>query len=213
MCQQMRLLGWFFTVLIALHVGMASAETPAESYVRSQHSELVSLLSQPKSAARDQKVNAVMDRVFDYEDLARRSLGDDWAPRTESEREEFKGLLEQLIRQSYRKHLDKTNGWDITYNAATSVNGGVTVPTVAKHKTDKRKEPVGIDYLLHEVKGQWRVFDIVIEGSSLVGNYRSQFPKDHSEKWIWRAHYKNEASCCQGFRLSRKAVGAARLAS
>ena len=177
MCQQMRLLGWFFAVLVALHVGVASAETPAESYVRSQHGELVSLLAQPKNGARDQKVNAVMDRVFDYDDLARRSLGDDWAARTESEREEFKGLLEQLIRQSYRKHLDKTNGWDITYNTATGVDGGVRVPTVAKHKTDKRKDPVSIDYLLHEAKGQWRVFDIVIEGSSLVGNYQSQFRK------------------------------------
>jgi phospholipid transport system substrate-binding protein len=36
---------------------------------------------------------------------------------------------------------------------------------------------VSVDYLLHEAKGQWRVFDVVIESSSLVGNYQSQFRK------------------------------------
>jgi phospholipid transport system substrate-binding protein len=73
--------------------------------------------------------------------------------------------------------LDKTNGWNINYEKPTPVDGGVRVPTVATHKTDKRKEPVSIAYLMHETKGQWRVFDIVVEGSSLVGNYQSQFRK------------------------------------
>ena len=51
------------------------------------------------------------------------------------------------------------------------------MPTVATSKTDKRAEPVSVDYALHEVKGQWKVYDIVVEGSSLVGNYNSQFRK------------------------------------
>lgn len=118
-----------------------------------------------------------MDQVFDYDELARRSLGDEWQTRSDSERQEFERLLERLVRQSYRKHLDKTIGWEVTYNALSNVNGGVRVPTIATHKTDKRKEPVGVDYLLHELKGQWKVYDIVIEGSSLVGNYNSQFRK------------------------------------
>ncbi len=118
-----------------------------------------------------------MDQVFDYDELARRSLGDEWQTRSDSERQEFERLLERLVRQSYRKHLDKTIGWEVTYNALSNVDGGVRVPTIATHKTDKRKEPVGVDYLLHELKGQWKVYDIVIEGSSLVGNYNSQFRK------------------------------------
>ena len=177
MCNQIHLLFWTIVALLVLRPENASADAPAESYVRAQHGELTSLLAQPKNSSRDQKIVAIMDRVFDYDDLARRSLGDDWTTRSQSERDEFKGLLEQLIRQSYRKQLDKTNGWEISYGASTNVDGGVRVPTTAKHKTDKRKEPVSIDYLMHETKGQWRVYDVVIEGSSMVGNYQSQFRK------------------------------------
>lgn len=172
-----RLMFWLAALILFLGTQSAYATGSAEDYVRAQHNDLITLLTQPKSAARDQKVSAIMDRVFDYDDLARRSLGDEWNQLSEAERNEFKGLLEQLVKQSYRRHLDKTNGWDVAYDKSSSVNDGVRVPTVAKHKTDKRKEPVSIDYLLHEVKGQWRVFDIVVEGSSLVGNYQSQFKK------------------------------------
>ena len=190
MGNRIRLLFWAIVALLVVRSGAASAATSAESdmcakladtsaerYVCSKHYELIALLAQPKTASRDQKITAVMDRVFDYDDLARRSLAEEWANRSQTERDEFKGLLEQLVRQSYRKHLDKTVGWDVTYGTPTNAEGGRRVPSTAKHKTDKRKEPVGIDYLLHEKKGQWRVFDVVIEGSSLVRNYQSQFRK------------------------------------
>jgi phospholipid transport system substrate-binding protein len=168
---------WLAALILFLGAESAQAGGSAEDYVRGQQSDLVALLTQPKSVARDQKVAAIMDRVFDYDDLARRSLGEDWKQLNDAERNEFKGLLEQLVKQSYRRHLDKTSGWDIVYGKSSDVDGGIRVPTTAKHKTDKRKEPVSIDYLLHETKGQWRVFDIVVEGSSLVGNYQSQFRK------------------------------------
>lgn len=171
------LLGLLVAATMALGTAQARAEGSAENYVRAQQGDLSSLLVQPKSSARDQKVTAVMDKVFDYDELARRSLGDEWQPLTDDQRKEFKGLLEQLVRQSYRKNLDKINGWDVNYEKSTNVDGGVRVPTVAKHKTDARKEPVSIEYLLHDVKGQWRVFDVVVEGSSLVKNYQSQFRK------------------------------------
>jgi phospholipid transport system substrate-binding protein len=172
-----RLTVWLTALLLLLGVSSAYAGGSAEEYVRAQHGELVTLLSQPKTSSRDQKISAIMDRVFDYEELARRSLGDDWNALTDPQRSEFKELLEQLVRQSYRRHLDKTNGWNLNYEKSSSVDGGVRVPTVASHRTDKRKEPVSIDYLMHETKGQWRVFDIVVEGSSLISNYQSQFRK------------------------------------
>ncbi len=173
-----RLTFWFSAMILFLGAESAFAGSSAEDYVRAQQTDLSALIAQPKSAARDQKVAAIMDRVFDYDDLARRSLADEWTNLSDAERVEFKNLLEQLVKQSYRRHLDKTSGWDVTYGAPSKVeSGGVRVPTTAKHKTDKRKEPVSIDYLLHETKGQWRVFDIVVEGSSLVNNYQSQFRK------------------------------------
>jgi len=173
-------LRWFGLVLSAALVlasEIAAAGGTADGFVRSRQGDLLGLMAQPKSSAREQKIASIMDQVFDYDELARRSLGDDWNARSDAEKQEFEGLLERLVKQSYRKHLDKTAGWDVTYNASSNVDGGVRVPTVANHKTDKRKDPVAIDYLLHEAKGQWKVYDVVIEGSSLVGNYNSQFRK------------------------------------
>jgi len=134
-------------------------------------------LTLPKSPGREDKISAIMDQVFDYDELAKRSLGDEWNARSDSEKQEFRSLLERLVKQSYRKNLGKTAGWDISYNATTNVEGGVRVPTVAKHKTDQRKEPVSVDYVLHEVHGQWKAYDVIVEGSSLIANYNSQFRK------------------------------------
>ena len=177
MIKRNRIIGLLAALVLFLGAELAQASGAAEDYVRAEQGELGALLLQPKTAARDQKISSVMDRVFDFEDLAKHSLGDDWSPLNDAQRSEFKGLLEQLVKQSYRRNLDKTKGWDVGYEKPTTVDGGVRVPTIAKHKTDKRKEPVGIDYLLHETQGQWRVYDVVIEGSSLVGNYHSQFRK------------------------------------
>lgn len=172
-----RRLGWLFGFVLFLGATIGFAAGNAESFVRSKHAELSSLLTQPKSSAREEKITSIMDQVFDYDELAKRSLGDDWNARSESEKQEFQRLLERLVKQSYRKNLGKTLGWDINYNATSNVDGGVRVPTVATNKTDKRKEPVSVDYVLHEVKGQWKVYDIVVEGSSLIANYHSQFRK------------------------------------
>jgi len=177
MRERNHLIGLLAALALFLGVELAQASGSADDYVRAEQADLVALLAQPKSPTREQKISAVMDRVFDFDDLAKRSLGDDWNPLNEAQRSEFGGLLEQLVKQSYRRNLDKTKGWDVSYEKPTTVEGGVRVPTIAKHKTDKRKDPVSIDYLLHETKGQWRIFDVVIEGSSLVSNYQSQFRK------------------------------------
>ena len=177
MSYQIRWIGRLLGVALLFASAVATAGGSAESYVRSRQVDLLGLLSQPKSTAREEKISGIMDQVFDYDELAKRSLGDEWQARSDAEKQEFQHLLERLVKQAYRRHLDKTVGWDVAYNASSNVANGVRVPTVATHKTDKRKEPVGVDYLLHEVKGQWKVFDVVIEGSSLVGNYNSQFRK------------------------------------
>lgn len=164
------------TITLILHATAHAAES-AEQFVRSQQTDLVAVLGKPKSHAREQKITDLMDQVFDYGELAKRSLGDEWQTRSDADKSEFQKLLEQLVRQSYRRNLDKIAGWDVTFNASHDAGGLMRVPTVAKHKTDTRKDPVSIDYLLSQSTGKWRVCDIVVEGSSLVGNYNNQFRK------------------------------------
>lgn len=154
-----------------------AADGNPEEFVRERHAQLVTILKQAKSSAREKKVSVAIDEVFDYATLAERSLGDEWKNRSEPEKKQFKALLEGLVRKSYRRSIDSTLGWEIEYRGKKSKDGGTVVTTVAKHKTDARKAPVAIEYTLVQVDGKWRVADVVIEGSSLVGNYRSQFTK------------------------------------
>jgi phospholipid transport system substrate-binding protein len=166
---------------IALVLGAASpswaAGANAEQFVQARHGQLTEVLQQPKTPARESKVSASIDEVFDYTQLAERSLGDEWAKRTDAERQQFTQLLVQLVRQSYRKSLDSTLGYSIEYRGSRTSGDDVVVATVAKHKTDARKAAVSVDYVLRQHDGKWRAVDVIVEGSSLVGNYRSQFTR------------------------------------
>jgi phospholipid transport system substrate-binding protein len=107
--------------------------------------------------------------------LAKESLGEHWAQLSESERNEFRTVLRQLVRNAYRKNLRKTLDYGVEYRGEEKASSGFLVRTIARHRTNPREEPVSIDYLVHKVDGRWRVHDIVTEGSSLVNNYKNQF--------------------------------------
>lgn len=167
-----------FAVLLALAPASAfAAAVDAEQFVKERHGQMVELLQKPKDAAREKQVGASIDEVFDYQQLATRSLGDEWKNRSDAERVQFRELLEQLVRQTYRKSIDSTLGYKVEQRGARKSGDDTIVSTIAKHKTDSRKAPISIDYVMVQVEGKWRAVDVIIEGSSLVGNYRSQFTR------------------------------------
>jgi phospholipid transport system substrate-binding protein len=168
-----------FLVVLCLSLAVpatAFAADGAEDTVKQKQSELTDQLKKGK-AANEKKVEAVFDELLDYEALAKDSLGDHWDERSAEEKKDFQDLLKRLVRTSYRKNLKKTLGYDITYKGAVDAKKGKLVRTVAKSKTNSREEPIGIDYLMHEVDGKWKIQDIVTEGASLVRNYRNQFTR------------------------------------
>jgi len=169
-----------FVLALALTLISASAfaaGVDADQFVKERHVQLLGLLDQPKSPAREKKVGTTIDEVFDYAQLAERSLGEEWKNRTDVERLQFRDVLEQLVRKTYRKSIDSTVGYQVEHRGTQKSGNDTVVATVAKHKSDNRKAPFTIDYVLVQVDGKWRAVDVVIEGSSLVGNYRSQFTR------------------------------------
>ena len=164
------------TLMVAgLWQSAAFAGDGPSDVVRARQSQVTALLKQGHNSAAKQKIEALFDAFIDYDALAKQSLDRHWAERSQEERAEFTKILRQLVRAAYKKSLDKTLDYEIRYRGESKVQGGVLVKSVAIHRTDKRKEPIAIDYVLHQVGSDWRVFDIVTEGSSLVGNYRNQF--------------------------------------
>jgi phospholipid transport system substrate-binding protein len=186
------------SLILFTSTGAFAAGEGAEEFVRSKHVQLTAVLKQPKSTAREKRVSAAIDESFDYATLAERSLGDEWKNRSEDERKQFRELLEGLVRQAYRRSIDSTLGWDVEYRGNTVRADGTVVTTVSKNKADARKAPVSVDYVLLQNAGKWRVVDVVIEGSSLVNNYRSQFTKLIRKKGFAEVIAKMKAKLAKG---------------
>jgi phospholipid transport system substrate-binding protein len=144
----------------------------AEDFVKAKQTELMKLVKQGKP---DAEVDKIFDQVLDYRVLAEAALKDHWAERSDAEREEFTGLLAKLVRASYRKNLKKTLGYDIAYKGTEQGKDGEVVRTVATSSKNARQEPLSIDYVVRTQGAGQRIVDVVTEGSSMVGNYRSSF--------------------------------------
>jgi phospholipid transport system substrate-binding protein len=162
------------TLLVLLVTGLALAG-PAKSYLEVKQRELTALIKQPAGPENTKKLKVTFDALLDYDALAKDSLGKLWEGRSEAERKEFQELLTTLVQAAYTKNIRSTLDYEITFVGNQPAKEGELVLTVAKHKTDLRKEAIHIDYLVHQVGGNWRVYDIITEGSSLIKNYNSQF--------------------------------------
>jgi len=159
---------------VFLFGGLALAGS-AGSFLEGQQKALSALIAKPKSPANDKQVAQIFDGLLDYERLAKDSLGSSWAERTDAEKKEFQALLTKLVQAAYTKNIRSTLDYKIVIEGSKKAKEGELISTVARHKSDKRKEAIHINYLVHQIGGKWRVYDIITEGSSLVKNYKSQF--------------------------------------
>lgn len=114
----------------------------------------------------------VIFSVFDFKEMARRSLGKNWKTATDAEKTEFVQLFSQLLSKTYLNRV--INGFPnskIDYGEETVKGKKASLKT----KVTSDTENVSVNYRLRNKKGEWKIYDIVIENISLVSNYRSEF--------------------------------------
>src|SRR3972149_2803557 len=127
-----------------------------------------------KVGERRTAVRKIANDIFDFGEIARRSLGRHWQGRTDKEREEFISLFGDLLERSYISKIELYGGERILY---TNERMDAEVAVVST-KIITRSGPGGrIDSRLLRRGDRWLVYDISIEGVSLVSNYRTQFNK------------------------------------
>jgi phospholipid transport system substrate-binding protein len=170
------------TLALCLSLSFPAFAAEAENFVKGKHTQLTELVSKAKSKDDEKKLDAAFDAVFDYDGLAKATLKDTWEQRTPAERAEFTAVLKDLVRNSYRRNIKKTLGYEVDYKGEQDGDVGKVVRTVARNKSNAREEPVSIDYVVHQVDGKWQIYDIVTEGSSLIRNYRNQFRRVSEKK-------------------------------
>ncbi|MCM2356775.1 MAG: ABC transporter substrate-binding protein [Geobacteraceae bacterium] len=123
---------------------------------------------------RRRELKAAIGRNFDYGEMAQRSMGRHWKERSPAERKEFTQLFETLLENSYAGKIESYNQEKIVYLKETAE--GEYAEVKSKVVTARRDE-YSLDYRLLNKGGRWMIYDIVIEGVSLVSNYRNQFNK------------------------------------
>ena len=127
-----------------------------------------------RAIERRAAVRRIADEIFDFTELARRSLARYWQPLSEPERSEFVALFADLLERSYVSKIELYGGEKILY-AGERVDGDLA--TVSTRIITKNGTEVPVDYHLLRHGGRWMIYDVNIEGISLVSNYRTQFNK------------------------------------
>ena len=120
-----------------------------------------------------EKLKAVSQQRFDWEEIAQRSLGLYWKDRSPEEKSEFAGLLKNLLLESYlTKIMDNYSGESILFDKEIFEGNRALVETRIVNKADKS---VAVGARLLKQGEQWLVYDLIIEGVSSLKNYRAQF--------------------------------------
>ena len=147
----------------------------AGDQLRSRIDRVVTILEDPALKARPQARRAALRdaaiELFDFTEITRRALGRHWQGATPLERDELVQLLTALIERSYLGRIEQYNGEKIA-QVGEAVDGDLA--TVRTRLAGKSGE-IPVDYRLHRLGERWLVYDVSVEGISLVANYRAQF--------------------------------------
>jgi phospholipid transport system substrate-binding protein len=160
----------------------AAAGVPSEQ-LKAQIDRVLKVLDDPelkkdgKGKDRRTAVRKIANDIFDFGETARRSLGRHWQARSPAERDEFVQLFSDLLERSYISRVELYGGEKIQYLGDTVDADQARVQTKLLTKSGSE---IPIEYRMHRKGGggeRWLVYDVVIEGVSLVANYRTQFNK------------------------------------
>ena len=172
-----------FGILILLFALVPARDAwagPPSDQLRAGIDRVFKILGDPELDG-DKKLNQrrtaiviVANEMFDFGEMAKRSLGQYWAQRTPTERGEFVGLFTELVQRSYISKVDQHGVHTMTVLGEPH-DGEYAVVRTTLPLSSGRAMP--IDYRMHSTDDRWQVYDLNIEGISLVANYRAQFNK------------------------------------
>lgn len=163
--------------IVAASAALAGAPT---DQLKSAVDRVVKVVEDPSLKGEDRvldrrvAVRRIANEIFDFNEIARRALARHWQPLTDKQRQDFVALFSDLLERSYISKIELYGGEKIQYTGERMEGDLASVATriVTKNGTE-----VPIDYRLLKKGDRWLVYDVNIEGVSLVSNYRTQFNK------------------------------------
>lgn len=170
------------TFLLSSVAEVASASPTQESpteVVRATVDEVIRILDDPKLKEpakllpRRRMLEEVVSTRFDYAEMSKRALAAHWTPLSPAERTEFVELFKSFLSDRYAEKIEGYAGEQVHYLSERIEGNYAEVRT----KLRSSKVEIPMDYRLYLKEDRWHAYDIVVDGVSLVKNYRSQFEK------------------------------------
>lgn len=125
-----------------------------------------------KTEQRRAQIRKTVSERFDYGEMAKRSLALHWKKRAPEEQKEFVALYTDLLESTYIRKIERYQDEKVVYLDEKTEGAYATVKT---HIFTTKEVEIPIEYRLMKEGNQWKAYDVVIEGVSLVNNYRNQF--------------------------------------
>ena len=158
-------------------VSVCFADSEIQSQLKSTIDQVIKIVKDEAlkndQQARRAALRKTIDERFNYRQMVMRSLAKNWDARSDQERQEFIALFKSLLENSYANKLEAYRDEKINY-LDEIIKGKYAL---IKTEVVRRSSTIGVDYKLIQENGDWKVYDFVIEGVSMVRNYRSQFTK------------------------------------
>ena len=163
-----------FSLLLLSQVVTADDKSAAEEYLKSKLDAVFKVLQKKdlSQQAKNSQVVEIVTPMFDFELMGKLSLGKSyWPDLSPEQREKFTELFVERLRQSYLNKLTAYTDEKIIYESPVAVKTKVHVPTQLISKGKK----ISMLYKLYSSNNSWKIYDVEIEGVSIIRSYRSQF--------------------------------------
>jgi len=133
-----------------------------------------SAVKKVSTSERRADIRKVAENLFDFPEMSRRALGPTWDTVSPAEKQEFIRLFTSLIANSYMGKIEQYTGEPIRYESEQV--DGTDASVLSRVVTPKGAE-IGIEYRLYLVENRWAVYDVRVDGISLVNSYKAQFSR------------------------------------
>jgi len=170
-------------LLILFFAIPVSASTPADGaldFVRTSVDAVLTILRDPAckeestKEVQRQKLRILTEALFDYDEISRRVLGRERKSFTSEQMDEFSDLFTRLLEKIYLNRIQEYSDEKVIYGKATMLSEN---KAEVETNTITASKQISINYRVIFQHGEWKGYDVLIEGVSLVRNYRSQFNK------------------------------------
>ncbi|MES2594207.1 MAG: ABC transporter substrate-binding protein [Verrucomicrobiota bacterium] len=158
-------------ILAAPLVTRGAAAEEAQAALRSTIDEVLTIANRASSrSALANSVRSVLERRVSFETMTRRAVGVGWKQFSSAQQSKASSLFTTLVIRTYSNKFTPGDTASVDYKAATNpASGRVDVPTTVVYRGSR----YAVTYRMEQMSG-WKIADVVIEGVSLVANYRSQ---------------------------------------